>query len=177
MGSKPSPRLAWAVDVLEVQPGDRVLEVGCGHGVAVSLICERLVDGRITAVDRSPKMIEAAARRNAAHADKVRFIASPIERADLGNEVYDKAFAVHVAALHRPGEALEVVRGHLAPGGRLHLFSQEPGWKAAEQARTFGEHLGARLATAGFVAAPPLVADVGTGIVCGVAASRGSGVA
>jgi precorrin-6B methylase 2 len=67
MPSKPSERFVWAVDILALDPADRVLEVGCGHGVAVSLVCERLTSGRITAIDRSKKMIEMAARRNREH--------------------------------------------------------------------------------------------------------------
>lgn len=41
MAGQASERFAWAVDALEVRPAD-LLEVGCGHGVAVSLACERL---------------------------------------------------------------------------------------------------------------------------------------
>jgi AcrR family transcriptional regulator len=78
MATKASERLGWAVDVLAVEPADRLLEVGCGHGVAVSLVCERLDRGRITAVDRSPKMIEAARKRNQAHA--TRCTSSPTDR-------------------------------------------------------------------------------------------------
>jgi trans-aconitate methyltransferase len=104
-----SKRLRWAVEVLDVAPYDRILEVVCGHGVAVSLVCERLGAGRITALDRSPKMIELAERRNRANAPKARFIAKSLEQADLGDATYDRMFAVHVAAPHMPGEALETV--------------------------------------------------------------------
>src|SRR4051794_33435401 len=58
MAGKASERVVWAVDTLEVRPADRLLEGGCGHGVAISLVCERLTTGTITAIDRSPKMIE-----------------------------------------------------------------------------------------------------------------------
>jgi cyclopropane fatty-acyl-phospholipid synthase-like methyltransferase len=67
MAGKASERFVWAADTLEVRPADRLLEVGCGHGVAVSLVCERLTTGTITAIDRSPKMIEMATRRNREH--------------------------------------------------------------------------------------------------------------
>jgi SAM-dependent methyltransferase len=169
MATKASERIAWAVEVLAVKPADRLLEVGCGHGVAVSLVCERLESGRITAVDRSPKMIEAARRRNQAHADKVRWITSTLEQADLEDEVYDKAFAVDVAALHKPGAALEVVRQRLVPGGRLYLFSQAPGWKTRDAERS-GAELSRVLGSAGFAVEEILVKDLGTAAAAGVVA-------
>jgi ubiquinone/menaquinone biosynthesis C-methylase UbiE len=165
-----SKRLSWVVDVLGVEPQDRILEVGCGHGVAVSLVCERLDGGWITAVDRSPKMIAMAESRNRSHTDKVRFVAASLEDADLGEEAYDKAFAVHVAALHRPGRALEVVRRRLAPDGRLYLFGQEPGWKSREDARRFGSKLADALAEAGFAVEDVLVEEPGTGPMAAVIA-------
>jgi SAM-dependent methyltransferase len=165
-----SERLRWAVDVLDVASDDRILEVGCGHGVAVSLVCERLGDGRITAIDRSAKMIEMAARRNRAHAGKARFVAASIEDADLGDEIYAKVFAVHVAALHNPGKPLETVRSRLIPGGRLYLFSQEPGWQASEHAARFGAELGGTLGEAGFEVTEALVKDLGKGFGAAVIA-------
>jgi SAM-dependent methyltransferase len=172
MASKASDRLAWAVELLDIAPDDRILEVGCGHGVAVSLACERLDGGRITALDRSAKMIAAAEKRNRAHGDKVRFIAAPIERAELGDETYDKVFAVHVAALHRPGRPLDAVRERLRPDGRLYLFSSAPRWRSAEPAEAFGGELGEVLEGAGFELERVTVEQLGNGISLGVVARR-----
>jgi ubiquinone/menaquinone biosynthesis C-methylase UbiE len=165
-----SERQRWAVEVLEIEPDDRLLEVGCGHGVAVSLVCERLDGGRITAVDRSPKMIEAARRRNREHDEKVRFVTASIEEADLGDERYDKAFAIHVAVLHKPGHALDAVRGRLVPGGRLYLFSQAPGWKSAGVAKGFASDLARILEDAGFEPIRRLVNDPGSGFAAAIVA-------
>ena len=126
---KPSERLAWAVDVLDVQPSERVLEVGCGHGVAATLVCERLDTGRLTALDRSATMIAMASRRNRAHVEAGRavFETAELERAELPAGAFDKVFAVNVATFRRrPEEALRVARRVLAPGGALYLFEQSP---------------------------------------------------
>jgi SAM-dependent methyltransferase len=139
--TKASERLVWAVDVLDVQPGDRVLEVGCGHGVAVSLICERLggpgdVDvplhhpagGSIVAIDQSPKMIEAATRRNAEHvaSGKASLQTVALADADFGHASFDKVLAVHIGVFlrGRPDRELAVVARSLAPGGRLYVAEQ-----------------------------------------------------
>lgn len=82
-----SKRLRSAVEQLDIRPADRVLEIGCGHGVAATLVCERLEGGRLTAVDRSPKMIQAATRRNARYieAGKAEFFVANLEDLDLGD--------------------------------------------------------------------------------------------
>lgn len=115
-----SERLRRVVDRLDLRPGDRVLEIGCGHGVAASLVCER--GCRLTAVDRSPKMVEAAARRNAAYveAGQAEFVLGSLEELDLGDRRFDRIFAVRVGLFHRePERARRLAVRWLAPGGRL----------------------------------------------------------
>ena len=120
-----STRLEAVVEALGIRPDDRVLEIGCGHGVAATLVCERLDGGRLTAIDRSPKMIEAAARRNAAHVEtgKAEFLVADLEDLDLGDRRFDVVFAVRVGLFHRePERARALVEPWLAPCGRAQSF-------------------------------------------------------
>jgi cyclopropane fatty-acyl-phospholipid synthase-like methyltransferase len=124
-----SARLRAIVDGLGVQPGDRVLEIGCGQGVAATYICERLDGGHLVAVDRSPKMIEAAARRNADHlrSGRAEFLVAHLEMLDLGERRFDKILAVRVGLFHRdPRRARSLAEPWLAPGGTLHAVFDAP---------------------------------------------------
>jgi ubiquinone/menaquinone biosynthesis C-methylase UbiE len=124
-----SARLEAIVDQLGIRPDNRVLEIGCGHGVAATMVCERLDSGRLTAIDRSAKMIEAAARRNAAHveAGKAEFVVASLEDVDLGDRRFDVIFAVRVGLFHRePERANALAERWLAPGGRVRAFFDPP---------------------------------------------------
>lgn len=162
MAGKASERFVWAVETLEVRPADRLLEVGCGHGVAVSLVCERLTTGTITAIGRSPKMIEAATRRNREHVDAGRAVleAVALEDAELGNRRFDRIFAFNVAPFWlQPKAALGAIREHLAREGAVYIF-----WDArhfgAERTRDLGNGLADRLRDGGFSIDRVLVEDV-----------------
>src|SRR4051812_30621546 len=162
MAAKASERFVWAVDTLEVRPADRLLEVGCGHGVAVSLVCERLTTGTITAIDRSAKMISVATRRNGEHVDAGRAVleAVALEDVDLGDRRFDKVFAFNVAPFwQQPEAALGAVREHLAPDGAVYIF-----WDARhstpERARNLGNQLADRLRHGGFSVDRVLVEDL-----------------
>jgi cyclopropane fatty-acyl-phospholipid synthase-like methyltransferase len=131
-------RLRWAVEILDVRPGDRILELGCGPGVAVELVCERLDSGRITAIDRSRTAVERARRRHAGQV-RARFACLEVAAAGSLGARFDKVFAVNVNLFWtRPADAeLEVVKTLLGSDGALHLiFETPPGVRADGVART-----------------------------------------
>jgi ubiquinone/menaquinone biosynthesis C-methylase UbiE len=127
-------RLRSIVAQLDLRPNDQVLEIGCGHGIAAALVCERLEGGRLTAIDRSPKIIAAATRRNAAYveAGKAEFLVATLEDLDLGDRRFDKIFAVRVGLFHRkPERARSLVERWLAPGGAVFVFFDVPSGRSA----------------------------------------------
>jgi ubiquinone/menaquinone biosynthesis C-methylase UbiE len=124
-----SERLRSVVEQLDIRPDDRVLEIGCGHGVAATLVCERLEEGHLTAIDRSAKMIQAATRRNAAYveAGSAEFLVAPLEDLDLGDRCFDKIFTVRVGLFYRePERARSIAERWLAPGGEVFVFFDLP---------------------------------------------------
>jgi SAM-dependent methyltransferase len=128
MGAESSDRQAWIVDQLAVAPDDRVLELGCGHGVAATLLCARLgPEGRYVGIDRSPKMVAAAARRLAAEVANGRavLVAAEVASAPLDG-VYDTILAIHLPVLDRGDPASELAHlvPHMGERSRLHVGFQ-----------------------------------------------------
>ena len=56
----------WTVDLLELDPTDRVLELGYGPGVVTGWLCDEVPEGQVVGVDRSATIRDQAARRNRA---------------------------------------------------------------------------------------------------------------
>ena len=124
-----SDRQLKIVESLDIPADARVLEIGCGHGVAATAVCERLRSGKLVAIDRSEKMIAAASERNAAfvEAGKAEFVVASMEDYDPGSQRFDLIFAVRVGLFHRePKRAWSIVEPWLASGGAIHSFFDPP---------------------------------------------------
>ena len=129
MARRIGERLTWALERMAIQPDDTVLEVGCGKGVAVSLVCERLVHGRIVAIDRSASMIAAARAANQSHVStgRARFENVALAEATFDAACFDTIFAVNVSLFWKhPARELRVAERALRPGGTLYVFHQPP---------------------------------------------------
>jgi SAM-dependent methyltransferase len=155
-GHRPSNvrRNRWAVELLDVKPSDRVIELGCGPGVAVNALAGRATEGLVVGVDHSPVVLRQARRRNAdaINAGLVRLIQAPVERLQLADGPFDAALAVNTVGMWaEPVLRLREIGRLLRPGGRIALVSQPrcPGATAATSAAA-GDQLAAQLSQAGF---------------------------
>ncbi|MGY2127355.1 class I SAM-dependent methyltransferase [Blastococcus sp. SYSU DS0617] len=134
-----SERLAWAAGIVAPGDADRVLEVGCGHGILVSLLAARVPRGQVVAVDRSATMTAAAHRRNAdaVAQGRVRLVTSTLLDADLGTTPFDVVTSFDVRAFWTPpAPEWDVVRRLLVPGGRVVVAFSVMGPGAEDRIRT-----------------------------------------
>ncbi|MGH9486463.1 MAG: class I SAM-dependent methyltransferase [Terriglobales bacterium] len=105
------------------QPGERVLDLGCGSGWATRLAAERVgAPGLAVGVDVSDAMIAQAAAVEAPLRN-TRFVASPAEHIPWSNDFFQVIYSVE-SFYYYPGPraVLDELKRVLAPGGRLFLL-------------------------------------------------------
>ena len=109
-----------AISRLALGPGDVVFDVGCGTGLSLPMLKQRVgPKGRIVGIEQSPEMFEQARRRVArARWARVTLMCSPVEDADLRVQADAALFHFTHDILRRP-EAIANVIGHLKPGARV----------------------------------------------------------
>jgi len=67
MARRPSnvERNHWTLQLLDLQPDDRLLEIGFGPGIAIAEAARHITDGLIVGIDHSDVMLRQASKRNA----------------------------------------------------------------------------------------------------------------
>jgi ubiquinone/menaquinone biosynthesis C-methylase UbiE len=122
MADQHQPENLWTVALLDVQPDDRILEIGFGPGYAIQEVAKRLTTGVITGVDFSATMVNAARRRNAQaiHAGRVELREGEAGHLPFADACFDKVFSIHSLYFWpEPKAAIEEIRRVLKPGGAL----------------------------------------------------------
>jgi demethylmenaquinone methyltransferase/2-methoxy-6-polyprenyl-1,4-benzoquinol methylase len=108
------------IERLALQPGDIVLDVGCGTGLNFSAIEAAIgPTGRIIAIDLSPDMLEQALARLAEHGwNNVTLIESAIDSASIPEAADAVLFCMTHDILQTPA-ALDNVFARAKPGARV----------------------------------------------------------
>jgi SAM-dependent methyltransferase len=123
-----APLNLWMVELLQVEPGDRILEVGFGPGVALAELIARASTGFVVGVDASESMVRQAQSR---HADAIAAGRLEIRQGDAGSLTHNDATFDTVCGAHviyfwpDPIRTVRELRRVLRPGGKLALGYQE----------------------------------------------------
>lgn len=181
MAHRPSNRQRnrWVASLLDVQPTDRILEIGFGPGLAIAELSRHVgPSGHVYGIDRSEAMLRQATSRNTAaiRAGRVTLTRASVEELQaVLDGPFDAILAVNSLGFWTaPTEQLEELRRRLAPGGRIAIASQ-PRCPGATRTTSLNaareiEHL---LQGAGFTQMRTETLDLDPPVVCVLAVNPG----
>jgi ubiquinone/menaquinone biosynthesis C-methylase UbiE len=111
------------VDLARLQPGDKVLDIGCGTGTLAVVAKQRVgPEGIVDGVDASPEMISRAKRKASKAGLEVRFQTAIVEELPFPDGCFDVVMStLMLHHLPRPvrEQCVREIRRVLKPGGRV----------------------------------------------------------
>lgn len=125
--------LPAALRLLDVQPGQRVLDLACGQGVLARRLVE-LGAGFVLGVDASPRLIDAA-RQRACGEPRMRFaVADARDPGPLADGTFDAAACLMaVQDIDDVGAAFASMARALRPGGHAVVVLMHPCFRIPRQ--------------------------------------------
>lgn len=124
------------VNGLDCQPGERVLEVGVGTGLSLSLYPDTV---HITGIDLSTDMlVQANERQQREQLKNVTLLEMDAENMAFADNSFDKVVAMYVASVvPHPDRLVNEMRRVCKPGGEIfivnHFLSTHPVMAAGEK--------------------------------------------
>ncbi|THD61746.1 MAG: methyltransferase domain-containing protein [Bradyrhizobium sp.] len=114
-----------AIDALDLQRDDRVLELGFGPGWSLRTIAARIPDGQVFGIDQSDRMLQQAANMNQAAIAKGRVVLSRGTFSPLPwiDSTFNKILLVNVAYFFDSnGQDMAEIYRVLKLGGRVVIY-------------------------------------------------------
>lgn len=110
------------LELMNVQPADRILDLGCGAGWATRLLARRASQGQVVGVDISDEMIRSA-QQSPQNFQNVTYLIGSAEKIPWKANFFDKALSVESFYYYSDqSRALRELFRVLAPSGKIFIL-------------------------------------------------------
>ena len=124
-----APVNTLVLETMAVSPDDHILEIGCGPGLLIRDLADRLNQGQVQGVDFSKSMVSIARKKNRQHINHgtVLIHLGDFNQSAFEPESFDKIVTVNTIYFwNDPADTLDRICRLLKPGGKLFIgFTQK----------------------------------------------------
>jgi ubiquinone/menaquinone biosynthesis C-methylase UbiE len=140
---------ARLLDAARIQPGEEVLDLGCGTGALALQLLAREPGARVTGLDPDPKALALARQKARAAGVEIAWCEGYAGRAPFPAQSFDRVVSslmIHHLRSEEKRDASRDVRRLLRPGGTFHLLDFGPAKGVLERGLTAVFHRDERIA-------------------------------
>ncbi len=128
------------IEAMQLQPGEKVLDLGCGNGWATRTIAKSNAGVQAIGIDASPQMIARADELHS-YTIRARYDFCPFEELDFKDEEFDRLFSMEAIYYSSDlPQALSEAHRVLKPGARVDVLLDY--YKENEPSERWSELLG-----------------------------------
>src|SRR5436190_9291429 len=110
------------IALMDLQPGDRILDLGCGTGWASRRLARIATSGEVVGIDVADEMLRRAEQASAGIGN-VRYLWGSAENIPAEDNHFTKVLSVESFYYYvDQGKALDELRRVMAPGGKLFIL-------------------------------------------------------
>ena len=110
------------IALMDLQPGDRILDLGCGTGWASRRLARIATSGEVVGIDVADEMLRRAEQASAGIGN-VRYLWGSAENIPAEDNHFTKILSVESFYYYvDQGKALDELRRVMAPGGKLFIL-------------------------------------------------------
>jgi ubiquinone/menaquinone biosynthesis C-methylase UbiE len=108
--------------LMDIQPGDRILDLGCGTGWASRRMARLATTGEVVGLDVADEMLRRAEQSSSAFRN-VRYAWGSAENIPEADNAFSKVLSVESFYYYADqGKALDELRRVMSPGGKLFIL-------------------------------------------------------